>query len=112
MMGRAMAHLGAPVVKGMSAVLVLPESASRRMPEQSCIRCGKCVSVCPMGLEPYLLSKLSQKAVWDEAEAHRVTDCIECGSCSWKCPSALPLLDYIRLGKTEVMKIIRSRKGR
>lgn len=112
MMGRAMAHLGAPVVKGMSAVLVLPESASRRMPEQSCIRCGKCVSVCPMGLEPYLLSKLSQKAVWDEAEAHRVTDCIECGSCSWRCPSALPLLDYIRLGKTEVMKIIRSRKGR
>lgn len=101
MMGRAMAHLGAPVVKGMSAVLVLPESASRRMPEQSCIRCGKCVSVCPMGLEPYLLSKLSQKAVWDEAEAHRVTDCIECGSCSWKCPSALPLLDYIRLGKTD-----------
>ncbi|HIW97854.1 MAG TPA: electron transport complex subunit RsxC [Candidatus Tidjanibacter gallistercoris] len=112
MMGRAVANLDAPVVKGMSALLVMPESESRRAPEQLCIRCGKCVSVCPMGLEPYLLSRLSQKSVWDEAEAHRITDCIECGSCSWQCPSSLPLLDFIRLGKSEVMKIVRSRKSR
>ncbi len=111
MMGRAVANLEAPVVKGTSALLILPEKEARRTTAQTCIRCGKCVSVCPMGLEPYLLSRLAQKAVWDEAEAHHVTDCIECGSCSWRCPSGLPLLDHIRVGKTEVMRIIRSRKA-
>lgn len=110
MMGRAMANLATPVVKGMSAILVLPESQARRLPEQTCIRCGKCVDVCPMGLEPYLLYRLSGKAMWGDAEARHITDCIECGSCSWRCPSALPLLDYIRTGKSEVVRIIRSRK--
>lgn len=112
MMGRAMANLDAPVVKGMSSVLVMPESLSRRLPQEQCIRCSKCVSVCPMGLEPYLLAKVSQKALWEEAEAHHAPDCIECGSCSWQCPSALPLLDYIRLGKAEVIRMVRSRKSR
>ena len=112
MMGMALFGTDIPVTKTNSALLCMSKDEVAANAETPCIRCGKCVSVCPMGLEPYLLSKLSQKAVWDEAEAHRVTDCIECGSCSWKCPSALPLLDYIRLGKTEVMKIIRSRKGR
>lgn len=111
MMGRAISNLNAPIIKGMSAILIMPESQSHRIPEQLCIRCGKCVSVCPMGLEPYLLSKLAQKSIWDEAESHNITDCIECGSCSWKCPSALPLLDFIRIGKWEVMKIMRSRKA-
>lgn len=111
MMGRAMANIDAPVVKGMSAILIMPEAESLRQPPQFCIRCAKCVGVCPMGIEPYLLSKLSQKAMWEEAEANNITDCIECGSCSWKCPSALPLLDYIRIGKGEVMKIIRARKA-
>lgn len=111
MMGRAVANLDAPIVKGTSALLILPEGEARRGVAQTCIRCGKCVSVCPMGLEPYLLSRLAQKAIWDEAEVHHVTDCIECGSCSWRCPSALPLLDHIRVGKAEVMRIIRSRKG-
>ncbi len=110
MMGRAMANLATPVVKGMSAILVLPQSQARRLPEQTCIRCGKCVDVCPMGLEPYLLYRLSGKAMWGDAEARHITDCIECGSCSWRCPSALPLLDYIRAGKSEVVRIVRSRK--
>lgn len=110
MMGRAMANLATPVVKGMSAILVLPESQARRQSERTCIRCGKCVDVCPMGLEPYLLYRLSGKAMWSDAEARHITDCIECGSCSWRCPSALPLLDYIRTGKSEVVRIIRSRK--
>lgn len=111
MMGRAVANLEAPIVKGTSALLILPEEQSLRTSPQTCIRCGKCVSVCPMGLEPYLLSRLAEKSVWDEAEAHHVTDCIECGSCSWRCPSALPLLDRIRVGKAEVLRIIRSRKA-
>ena len=112
MMGRAMARLDVPVVKGMSAVLVIPDESARRQSEQLCVRCGKCVSACPMGLEPYLLSKMVRKAMWDGAETHNITDCIECGSCSWTCPSVLPLLDYIRVGKAEVMRRIRARKGR
>lgn len=111
MMGRAMANINTPVIKGMSALLVMTASESVRREENLCIRCAKCVSACPMGLEPYLLNTLSRKSVWDEAETNNITDCIECGSCSWTCPSALPLLDYIRVGKSEVIKIVRSRKG-
>lgn len=110
MMGRAVSNLEAPVTKGTSGILMMTEKESRRMPEQNCIRCAKCVRVCPMGLEPYFLNQLSQKAFWDEAERNAIVDCIECGSCSYICPSSLPLLDYIRLGKAEVMKIMRSRK--
>ena len=111
MMGRAMSNLDAPVTKGTSGVLMMDSKEAVRIPEQNCIRCSKCVGVCPMGLSPYLLSQVSKKGIWEEAENNAVTDCIECGSCSYTCPSSLPLLDYIRLGKAEVMKIIRSRKG-
>lgn len=110
MMGRAMSNLDAPVTKGTSGVLLMTKKEAGRLPEQNCIRCAKCVRVCPMGLEPYMLKQLSVKSVWDEAERNAITDCIECGSCSYTCPSSLPLLDWIRLGKSEVMKIIRSRK--
>ncbi len=110
MMGKAMSNLDTPVIKGLSAVLVMPQQESLRRVEQPCIRCAKCVSVCPMGLEPYLISRLSRRAVWDEAEIHNITDCIECGSCSWQCPSSIPLLDFIRIGKSEVLKLRRSRK--
>ena len=78
----------------------------------ACIKCGKCVSACPMGLEPYLISKMSRKKLWDAAEDHNVTDCIECGCCSYSCPANIPLLDYIRLGKQTVMGIIRARAAK
>ncbi len=110
MMGRAITTLDVPVKKGTSGILVMPESESFRTTEQPCIRCAKCINVCPMGLEPYLLMTLSQKKLWDRSESSNVMDCIECGSCSYTCPSARPLLDYIRLGKSTVGKIIRSRK--
>ena len=110
MMGKALSDTDVPVVKGSSGILLLPGSESKRKPVEPCIRCSKCVGVCPLGLEPYLLMVLSQKARWERLEAERVMDCIECGSCSYICPSGRPLLDYIRLGKSEVGKIIRSRK--
>ncbi len=109
MMGRAMSNLDAPVTKGTSGILVLGASEAARCAETACIKCGKCVTVCPMALEPYLLSRLVQKQRWDEAEAGAIFDCIECGSCAFTCPARVPLLDWIRLGKTEVNKIIRSR---
>ena len=111
MMGRAIANLNAPIVKGTSALLVMAQTESLRQQSQPCVRCAKCVNACPMGIETYLLSKLSRNSRWEDAEAHHITDCIECGSCSWGCPSSLPLLDFIRIGKAEVMKIIRARKN-
>lgn len=62
-----------------------------------------------MGLEPYLLSKVSEQRDWDAAEQEDIVSCIECGSCQFTCPSHRPLLDYIRLGKSTVMGIIRAR---
>jgi electron transport complex protein RnfC len=110
MMGKALPQIGIPVVKGSSGIVVLPSKASKRGKVESCIRCTKCVSVCPMGLEPYLLMVLSQHNLPDKLETEHVMDCIECGSCSYICPACRPLLDYIRLGKSNVGKIIRSRK--
>ncbi|MFN8208381.1 MAG: electron transport complex subunit RsxC [Bacteroidales bacterium] len=110
MMGKALATPEVPVTKGSSGILVLPEEVTRRKPVEPCIRCAKCVSVCPMGLEPYLLMPLSERTQFERMEKERVMDCIECGSCSFICPANRPLLDHIRYGKANVNKLIRSRK--
>jgi electron transport complex protein RnfC len=111
MMGKALSTLDVPVVKGSSGILLLSENEARRKEMQACIRCTKCVKVCPMGLEPYLMMTLSEKALYERMESEKVMDCMECGSCSYTCPSSRPLLDYIRLGKAEVGKIMRARKA-
>ena len=109
MMGRAMVNLGSPVTKGCSGITILSgRDAVRRAPSQ-CFKCAKCVEACPMGLEPYFLSKMTQKKGWDELEARMITSCIECGSCQATCPAYLPLLDWVRLGKQTVMGLIRAR---
>lgn len=109
MMGKALMSLETPMTKGSSGLLIMNEKEARRSEPQPCIRCAKCVGACPMGLEPYLLSKVSANQMWDAAEANNITSCIECGSCQFTCPSKRPLLDMIRVGKTTVMGIIRSR---
>ncbi|MCD8073117.1 MAG: electron transport complex subunit RsxC [Alistipes sp.] len=111
MMGRAMANLDSPVTKGTSGILVMDERESARKPAEACIKCAKCVEACPMKLEPYMLYKLGVRGMYPQMEEYYATDCIECGSSSFTCPASLPLLDYIRLGKGEVMKIIRARKS-
>ena len=110
MMGKALNSLDVPVVKGTSGILIMPAELSKRKKESDCIRCAKCVSVCPQGLEPFLLNKLAQLEINDKLETSGVMDCMECGSCSYTCPAGLPLLDYIRLGKSRVSQIIRLRK--
>ncbi|MDA3823804.1 MAG: electron transport complex subunit RsxC [Bacteroidales bacterium] len=111
MMGKAVSNMEIPIVKGSSGILLIAENEASRKEVQACIRCSKCVSVCPMGLEPYLLMTQAEKGMYDGLENDKVMDCIECGSCAYTCPSARPLLDYIRLGKAEVGKIMRSRKA-
>lgn len=111
MMGKALISPDIPVTKGSSGVLILTKEESVRKPVQNCIRCAKCVNVCPMGLNPTLLMNATEFKNWDMAEANYIVDCIECGSCSYTCPSNRPLLDHIRLGKGKVMGIIRARKA-
>lgn len=109
MMGKAFVHTDIPVVKGMSGVLIMQNEESLRPDVSNCIRCARCVQVCPMGLSPYLLAQYSETGLESEGEHAHVTDCIECGSCAYTCPSARPLLDRIRLVKGQVFKMIRER---
>ncbi|MBP7211158.1 MAG: electron transport complex subunit RsxC [Paludibacteraceae bacterium] len=109
MMGRAFLTTDIPATKRSSGLLLLPEKQAKRLEPSTCIRCGKCVYACPMGLEPFLLGILSELQIWDKLEESHVTDCIECGSCMFTCPSHRPILDYVRMGKSEVMSIIKSR---
>lgn len=114
MMGRALASLETPVCKGTNAITVLSGAEAYREEETVCIRCGKCVSACPMGLEPYLLSALSEqiKPNLDRLEKEDITSCISCGCCQFTCPAHRPLLDVISIGKNKVMGAIRARNVR
>lgn len=109
MMGRAMSNVDMPCNKRVSDVLMLTEQEARRAEPRNCIRCAKCVSACPMGLEPYLLAKQAEHQLFDDMEKHSVMDCIDCGCCMFTCPSNRPLLDYIRMGKAQVGANIRAR---
>ena len=109
MMGKALADIESPVCKGTSGVLLINEKEAVRREPSPCIRCAKCVSACPMGLEPYLIATLSVNGMWERLEKESVMSCIECGSCQFTCPSHRPMLDYIRLGKGKVGAIIKAR---
>lgn len=110
MMGKAVVNLDAPTVKGNSSVLVMDEAEARRNPETACIRCGKCMHACPMGLEPYLFSALVKNGRIEEAKEHNILDCIECGCCFFSCPANKPLTDEIRLGKNKVRAMMAAKK--
>lgn len=112
MMGKALLTTDVPVCKGSSGILLMTEKEASRGEESPCIRCGKCVGACPMGLEPYLLQKLSEYSDWERAEKEQILTCIECGCCQFTCPSKRPLLDWIRLGKGTVNGIIRARSAK
>ncbi len=111
MMGKALNDLEVPVTKGTSGILVFTKKESFRPQEQLCIRCARCLTICPMGLEPYLLAVLADKKRLEECEDEGIMDCMECGSCLYICPSGKPLLDHIRVGKNRVGKMIRERNG-
>ncbi len=111
MMGKALNDLNVPVTKGTSGIIIFSQQEAPRVPVQNCIRCSKCLTICPMGLEPYLLAILSDKKRLEECEEERILDCMECGSCLYICPSGRPLLDQIRVGKNLTSQMIRSRSN-
>ncbi len=103
MMGIAAFTDELPATKTTSGILVLtPEEAN--VPESdNCMRCGKCVEICPASLQPLTMSAYALKSDFDMAAKYNAMDCIECGSCSFICPSRRPLLQSLRLAKREIL---------
>ena len=101
MMGLAQKDLAVPVLKGTNAILCLKATVPQSK-TQTCIRCAKCVSVCPMHLQPLYLYRFEQARNWKELEKLHLSDCIECGSCSYTCPAQLPLVERFRAGKQQL----------
>jgi len=111
MMGRAVSNANFFATKGLTSLLCIDMKESRRGAVESCIRCGKCAYVCPLGLEPHLLSALSENNRHEECEHNGVLNCCECGSCSFTCPAYRPLLDYIRLAKNSISASKQNKNG-
>jgi electron transport complex protein RnfC len=103
MMGFALASLDIAVTKGTSGILVMPEEIVAHAEEfKPCMRCGRCIDICPMGLMPSMLSVLSERGFYEEAKEYNLFDCFECGSCAFVCPSKRPIVQLVRLAKSMV----------
>ncbi|MDO5718493.1 MAG: electron transport complex subunit RsxC [Tissierellia bacterium] len=104
MMGETQFTIDAPMVKATGGVLCLTEEEAKPEKVQSCIKCGKCLTVCPVFLQPLYLESLVRHGVYEGARDLNIMDCIECGSCSYICPAKRPLVESIRMGKRELKK--------
>ncbi len=112
MMGIALFDIEVPVTKTTSGILCLTRKAAEIPPESNCIRCGKCVEHCPMGLMPLTLNSDTLAGDMDAFIAHNGTDCIECGSCSFICPAKRQLAQSIRVNKRAAMAVLRAKGGK
>lgn len=104
MMGVAQYSLDASVTKGTSGIVLLTNDEIPQFTGDACIRCGRCVNVCPMGLNPSALSIFIERMMFERAGEYNVMDCIECGCCAYVCPSRRPMVHHLRRGKAEVRK--------
>lgn len=104
MMGETQYTPNVTTGKAMGGLLFMTQEESAPKAVSPCIRCGRCVDICPVYLQPLYLQLYTLKNRIDEAEKLHLMDCIECGSCSYICPSNRPLVETIRLGKAEVRK--------
>ena len=110
MMGRPIASLDAPVVKGCSGILAFTEDLVQSRREYPCIRCGRCLEACPYFLNPARLARLSRARMFEEMEEYSIMDCVECGCCSYACPSSIPIVQLIRTGKDQLRNTKASQK--
>ncbi len=100
MMGASQYTLGVPVIKGTSGILVLSKEDVHNGEESACIRCGRCVKNCPMGLNPSMLGILGERELFEEAkDEYGLLDCLECGCCSYNCPSKRKIVHYVKYAK-------------
>lgn len=111
MMGVAQYDISAPIMKATSGILVLTKEEINDHEETHCLKCGKCIEVCPIGLIPTKLARYSQLEKLEEAEDLDITVCMECGTCAFTCPANIPLVQWIRLGKQRVINMQRERQS-
>jgi len=104
MMGFTLGDLDTPVTKGTSGVTVLTRDDVRRAEETSCLRCGRCVDACPLGLVPAKIAEAARHDDWELARTYHMQACMECGCCAYTCPASIPLVQWIRLGKARMPK--------
>ncbi|MGI6299552.1 MAG: electron transport complex subunit RsxC [Verrucomicrobiota bacterium] len=104
MMGFALGSLEVPVTKGTSGITILTQTEVERAAETACIRCGRCVDVCPLGLVPTRIALAARHRNWEQAERHHIMACMECGCCAYTCPASIPLVQLIRSGKVQLIK--------
>ena len=102
MMGNIQYDMDAPIGKGTNAILAFCEDEERTVEYPACIRCGRCITVCPMHLQPVFMYQYQRAGKLAELEKANVLDCIECGACTYTCPARLPLTHAFRLGKQQV----------
>jgi electron transport complex protein RnfC len=105
MMGMAQFTDEVPIIKGTSGILAFTDREYRETSESSCIRCGRCVSACPMNLNPTFLARLSRLGIFDHPEGMDSLDCIECGCCAFECPAGIPLVHYLKRAKARIMEL-------
>ncbi len=99
MMGFAQRELSVPVIKATNSILCLPKDKNGAAENPVCLRCGKCVGVCPMHLQPLYLYRYAKCENIAQLERLHLLDCMECGSCAFTCPGKLPLVEQFRQGK-------------
>lgn len=102
MMGIAQSDLAVPVIKATNSILCLLKDRNGAAENPVCLRCGKCVGVCPMRLHPLYMYRFTNAGRVDQLQRLNVLDCIECGSCAFTCPGKLPLVETFRKGKQMV----------
>lgn len=110
MMGLAQHTLEVPIIKSSSAVLFFGPKDDKYERNPVCIRCGKCISVCPVNLMPIYINMFAEKGLYEECEKLNAADCIECGSCSYICPGRLYLVQTIRMSKDEINRKNKNKK--
>ncbi len=104
MMGLAQYTLDIPVTKEIDAIFVQRESDLAVISDQKCINCGWCVKVCPMRLLPHIIASYCEVGMFNEAEAYNLSYCVECGCCAYVCPAKIPLVHWIKFGKSQIKR--------